>query len=113
MVRLQDRAVDGSHGQRLEAVDPLEATFGMDGADTCVDVMAPGELSVAELRWGIDKLCRGLAGLFPVTDRALEVSPAFSDETALTLSLDQHLASGGRARLLGRDGLSDRLDRLS
>ena len=101
-----ERVLDGQH---LEAVDPLEATLTLDGADVRLDLLAPPDLTVTELRWGVDQLCRKAAGMFGLKERTLRVGAAFPDETALTLALDQHMAARGAATLVGREPLADRL----
>jgi leucyl aminopeptidase len=99
-------------GMPLKAVAPLEASLAMEGDAVTVDVVAPPQLTTTELRWSVDQITRKATGMFPVTSRTISLADGFSDETALSLALDQHMGSGGTSELLGRDGIAGELSSL-
>ena len=66
-------------------------------------------LSVTEQRWVLDHAVRRVAAMFPIGDVSLGFDADIPADTALTLSLDRHLATKGELTIAGDDTLIERV----
>jgi leucyl aminopeptidase len=106
-----------SPAAKLPSVAPISAT---GGARAGVQLRAEGaelfaalpDRSLAELRWIVDRMIRGLTSLAPLGSAELATVETLSDDGVVSLGLDLHHRFGGRVELTARPGLEGRVREL-
>ena len=111
-LRIQGGVDVPTGGTALKSVAPLKASMKLEGSKVDACISAPEDLSISELRWGVDQVTRKLTAAFPIGERKIEVSNHLPDEATLSLALDQHLGARGRVELVGRAGVNARFSGL-
>jgi leucyl aminopeptidase len=94
-------------GRALKAVEPTAACVVPDDEALVVALRLP-EASLSEQRWCVDQLARKLRSAYALETARVSPHEAVSDDVALAVALDQHLATRGKATLAGRPGLAER-----
>ncbi len=101
-----------AEGRALNAVDPAEATLREVEGGVRVDVRLP-DSSVSEQRWCVDQVCRKVTGALDLGPVAISFEPGVAQDTALTLAMDRHLASGGALEVIGSPEVAEELESLA
>jgi len=102
--------LDGDAGRAVRTIAPFKATLS-DSADGLLVHLGLPALSRAELRWGVDKVRRKLAGTFTLGAVTLSATD-IDDDTVLAVALDLHNSTRGRCTVEGNDRVQGQLELL-
>ncbi len=106
-----------SSSGELPASAPVSATGGAragirmsdEGADLYVAVP---DRPLAEIRWIVDRVIRGLTGLAKLGSASIMSAGPLDDDGAITLALDLHHRFEGRVDVAARPGIEDTVRRI-
>ncbi len=107
-IRLWPKSDFGASGRAVKMTRPFAGRLRLSEETVELDLAVP-DLSRAEIRWGLDKGIRKARGMFSTGRMDIGASAGVSDDTLLTVALDQHHATRGKVTVTGNEPVAEQL----